>query len=32
VPASVPLVELDTHLNDPAVGETAVRLMREMLA
>jgi uncharacterized protein (UPF0261 family) len=32
VPASVQLVELDTHLNDPAVGETAVRLMKEMLA
>jgi len=31
VPAGVPLVELDTHLNDPAVGETAVRLMRDML-
>jgi uncharacterized protein (UPF0261 family) len=31
VPPGVQLVELDTHLNDPAVGETAVRLMREMV-
>ncbi|HSJ55523.1 MAG TPA: Tm-1-like ATP-binding domain-containing protein, partial [Anaerolineae bacterium] len=31
VPAGVHVVELDTHLNDPAVGETAVRLMKEML-
>ena len=30
-PSGVQLVELDTHLNDPAVGETAVRLMQEML-
>jgi uncharacterized protein (UPF0261 family) len=29
LPAHVALVELDTHLNDPQVGETAVRLMRE---
>ena len=32
LPAGVQLVELDTHLNDPDVGETAVRLMKEMLA
>lgn len=31
VPAGVQLVELDTHVNDPEVGETAVRLMREMV-
>jgi uncharacterized protein (UPF0261 family) len=31
VPPDVQLVELDTHLNDPAVAETAVRLMQEML-
>jgi uncharacterized protein (UPF0261 family) len=31
VPASVEVVELDTHLNDPLVGETAVRLMKGML-
>jgi len=31
-PAGVPLVELDTHLNDPEVGQVAVRLMKEMLA
>ncbi len=31
VPARVEVVELDTHLNDPEVGETAVRLMKEML-
>jgi uncharacterized protein (UPF0261 family) len=31
VPPGVPLVELNTHLNDPAVGEAAVRLMQEML-
>jgi uncharacterized protein (UPF0261 family) len=30
-PRDVRLVELDTHLNDPVVGETAVRLMQEML-
>ena len=30
-PASVEVVELNTHLNDPLVGETAVRLMKEML-
>jgi uncharacterized protein (UPF0261 family) len=32
VPAKVKVVEMDTHLNDPAVGEMAVRLMAEMLA
>lgn len=32
VPPSVHVLELDTHLNDPKVGETAVRLMRDMLA
>jgi len=32
VPPHVTLVELDTHLNDPLVGETAVGLMRDMLA
>ena len=31
VPRDVRLVELDTHLNDPLVGETAVSLMQEML-
>jgi len=31
VPSNVTVVELDTHLNDPIVGETAVRLMKEML-
>jgi uncharacterized protein (UPF0261 family) len=31
VPSDVTVVELDTHLNDPIVGETAVRLMKEML-
>jgi uncharacterized protein (UPF0261 family) len=31
-PARVQIVEMDTHLNDPAVGEMAVRLMREMLS
>jgi uncharacterized protein (UPF0261 family) len=31
VPPGVQLVELDTHLNDPAVGETAIRLMQGML-
>jgi uncharacterized protein (UPF0261 family) len=30
-PASVEIVEMDTYLNDPDVGETAVRLMRGML-
>ncbi len=30
-PSSLRLVELDTDLNDPEVGQTAVRLMREML-
>jgi uncharacterized protein (UPF0261 family) len=30
-PDSVRIVELETHLNDPAVGEAAVRLMREMV-
>lgn len=32
LPSSVRLVEMDTHLSDPAVGEMAVHLMREMLA
>jgi uncharacterized protein (UPF0261 family) len=32
VPPGVGVVELDTHLNDPEVGETAVSLMRDMLA
>jgi uncharacterized protein (UPF0261 family) len=32
LPARVTLVELDTHLNDPQVGDTAVCLMRDMLA
>lgn len=31
VAARVEVVELDTHLNDPLVGETAVRLMKDML-
>jgi uncharacterized protein (UPF0261 family) len=31
LPAHVTLVELDTHLNDPGVGETAIRLMHDML-
>jgi uncharacterized protein (UPF0261 family) len=30
-PASVEIIELDATLNDPLVGETAVRLMRDML-
>ena len=30
-PARVQVIELDTHLNDPVVGETAVGLMREMI-
>jgi uncharacterized protein (UPF0261 family) len=30
-PAGVRVVEMDTHLNDPRVGETAVQLMQEML-
>ncbi len=30
-PPGIKMVEIDTHLNDPAVGETAVRLMKEML-
>jgi uncharacterized protein (UPF0261 family) len=30
-PASVRIIEMDTHLNDPEVGETAVGLMQEML-
>lgn len=30
-PAAVKVIELDTHLNDPLLGETAVQLMREML-
>lgn len=32
VPSSVRVVELDTHLNDPEVGEIAVSLMWDMLA
>ncbi len=32
LPPRVTVVELDTHLNDPQVGETAVQLMRDMLA
>jgi len=31
VPARVQVVEMDTHLNAPGVGETVVRLMKEML-
>jgi uncharacterized protein (UPF0261 family) len=31
VPARVEVVELDTHLNAPLVGETAVQLMKDML-
>jgi uncharacterized protein (UPF0261 family) len=31
-PAGVQVVEMDTHLNDPEVGQVAVRLMKEMLA
>jgi len=31
LPRRVQVVELDTHLNDPLVGETAVRLMLDML-
>jgi uncharacterized protein (UPF0261 family) len=30
-PTRVEVVELDTHLNDPLVGETAVQLMKDML-
>ena len=30
-PAQVRIVEMDTHLNDPHVGELAVQLMTEML-
>jgi len=30
VPARVEVVELDTHLNDPQVGQTAVQLMKGM--
>jgi uncharacterized protein (UPF0261 family) len=30
-PAQVRIVEMDTHLNDPEVGKTAVQLMHEML-
>lgn len=30
-PSHVNVVEMDTHLNDPDVGRTAVRLMQEML-
>lgn len=32
VPPGVEVVELDTHLNDPQVGQVAVDLMRKMLA
>ncbi len=32
LPSSVQVVELDTHLNDPVVGETAAELMGDMLA
>jgi uncharacterized protein (UPF0261 family) len=31
-PAGVQVIELDTHLNDPLVGQAAVRLMKEMLS
>ena len=31
VSARVQVVEMDTHLNDPLVGETAVQLMENML-
>jgi uncharacterized protein (UPF0261 family) len=31
VPASIEVVELNTHLNDTLVGETAVEMMRSML-
>ena len=31
VPAHVEVVELDTHLNAPLVGEAAVQLMKDML-
>jgi len=31
VPVRVKVVEMDTHLNDPLVGETAVQLMKDML-
>jgi len=31
VPLAVRVVEIDAHLNDPEVGETAVQLMKEML-
>lgn len=31
-PAKARVVELDTHLNDPEVGKTAVRLMKEMVS
>ncbi|MBN1139078.1 MAG: Tm-1-like ATP-binding domain-containing protein [Anaerolineae bacterium] len=30
-PAGVQVVEMDTHLNDPAVAEMAIRLMKEMV-
>jgi uncharacterized protein (UPF0261 family) len=30
IPPRVRIVEMDTHLNDPQVGSTAVRLMRDM--
>lgn len=32
VPSSVTVVEVDTHINDPRVGERAVDLMRDMLS
>ena len=31
IPASVDLIEMDTHLNDPLVGEKAAEWMRAML-
>jgi uncharacterized protein (UPF0261 family) len=30
-PSKMRVVEMDTHINDPAVGEVAVRLMKEMV-
>jgi uncharacterized protein (UPF0261 family) len=30
-PAGLQVIEIDTHLNDPLLGETATQLMREML-
>lgn len=32
VPSSVEVIEVDTHINDPKVGEMAVNLMRDMLS